>query len=146
MIESFNITDKGYHPFLIEDGWQLARLNYMDEQHIDQITKLDVHLKTDEVFVALEGEAVLIAATIVDGEPEFELELMEHNVMYNIPKGTWHNIAMQEGSELFIAEKSNTHVSDFEFFPLSSKKQNELKQMVNTLFNSTVNQTIEQCK
>ena len=89
MIETFNIMEKGYHPFLIREGWQLAQLNFMEEQHIDHIAKLDVHLKTDEVFVALEGDAVLIAAVLVNGEPEFELELMEHNKLYNVPKNTW---------------------------------------------------------
>ncbi|BFP42515.1 hypothetical protein FGF1_33600 [Flavobacteriaceae bacterium GF1] len=134
MIETFNIMEKGYHPFLIREGWQLAQLNFMEEQHIDRIAKLDVHLKTDEVFVALEGDAVLIAAILVNGEPEFELELMEHNKLYNVPKNTWHNIAMREGSQVLIAEKADTHLSDFEFYQLTQHKRMELKNKVNALF------------
>ena len=138
MVESFNIKEHGYHPFLIKDGWQMAQLNYTEDQHIDQITKLDVHLKTDEVFVSLEGNAVLIAATVINGEPTFEAEYMLPNIVYNIPKDRWHNIAMEPGSEVLIVEKSNTHISDFEFFPLSEKKQQELKSMVNALFDSRI--------
>lgn len=138
MIESFNIKEHGYHPFLIKDGWQMAQLNYTEDQYIDQITKLDVHLKTDEVFVSLEGNAVLIAASIINGEPVFEVTFMLPNIVYNIPKGRWHNIAMEPGSEVLIVEKSNTHISDFEFFPLSEKKQQELKSMVNALFDSQI--------
>jgi len=136
MIESFIIKEHGYHPFLIKEGWQMAQLNYTEDQHINQITKLDVHLKTDEVFVSLEGNAVLIVASIINGELEFELELMQSNKIYNIPKDTWHNIAMEQGSEVLIAEKSNTHISDFDHFSLSKNKQDELRSMVNALFDS----------
>lgn len=133
-IESFTIQSEGYHPFLIRDGWQLAQLNYTEAQHIDQIARLDVHLQTDEVFVALTGKVILIAATIIDGIPVFELELLKHNKIYNIPQNVWHNIAMEPGSEVLIAEKSNTHLADFEFFDLSPEKQAELKRMVMQLF------------
>ena len=136
MIETYKIEGDGYHPFLIREGWQVAQLNYQEEQHIDNIKKLDVHLETDEVFVLTKGNSVLIAAKIEDGEPVFELQLMEQQKVYNIPQDMWHNIAMEEGSEVIIIEKSNTHISDFEFFPLSNEKQIELKEKVKTLFNT----------
>ncbi|MBD0779867.1 hypothetical protein HPE56_18880 [Maribacter sp. ANRC-HE7] len=130
MIEAYNIKEKGYHPFIVKEGWQLARLNFTEAQHINQIIRLDVHLKTDEIFIPITGKSVLIAASMVNNEPQFETELMKINHIYNIPKGVWHNIAMEEGSEVFIAEKSNTHVSDFEYFPLSNAKKEELGILV----------------
>jgi endo-1,4-beta-D-glucanase Y len=136
MIETYKIEGDGYHPFLIRDGWQVAQLNYQEEQHINNIKKLDVHLKTDEVFVLTKGVSVLIAANIEEGEPVFELELMEQHKVYNIPQDMWHNIAMEKGSEVIIIEKSNTHISDFEFFELSKEKQIELKEKVEVLMNS----------
>ncbi len=136
MIETYKIEGDGYHPFLIRDGWQVAQLNYQEEQHINNIKKLDVHLQTDEVFVLTKGVSVLIAAKIEEGEPVFELELMEQHKVYNIPQDMWHNIAMEKGSEVIIIEKSNTHISDFEFFELSKEKQIELKKKVEVLMNS----------
>lgn len=136
MIETYKIEGDGYHPFLIRDGWQVAQLNYQEEQHINNIKKLDVHLQTDEVFVLTKGNSVLIAAKIEEGEPVFELELMEQHKVYNIPQDMWHNIAMKKGSEVIIIEKSNTHISDFKFFELSKEKQIELKEKVEVLMNS----------
>ena len=132
MVEKYNIKEKGYHPFIIKEGWQLAKLNYTKEQHIDNIMQLDVHLKTDELFILIAGKAVLVAATIIDDEPHFEAEQLKLNHIYNIPKGIWHNIAMEEGSEIFIAEKSNTHISDFKHLVLSNSKKDELHNLVNT--------------
>lgn len=139
MIESYKVKENGYHPFLIRDGWQVAQLNYMPEQEIDNIKRLDVHHLTDEVFILMKGNAVLIGATINAGEITFKLTLMKPNVTYNIPQGTWHNIAMTEGCETIIVEKSNTHISDFEYFELNEVYVQELKNKVNELFDSAKN-------
>ena len=134
LIEKYEVKGSGYHPFLIRDGWQVAQLNSDENQRIENITKLDVHYQTDEVFILLKGKAILITATIIENNPKIELELMKPQITYNIPKNTWHNIAMEEGSEVIIIEKSNTHVSDFEFFNLTMGKRIELRKLVNEIF------------
>jgi mannose-6-phosphate isomerase-like protein (cupin superfamily) len=130
LIEQYQISDNGYHPFLIRDGWQVAQLNYLPEQEIGNIVKLDIHHLTDEVFILLNGKAVLIGAEINGNDVNFEVELMKPNITYNIPVGTWHNIAMSTDCEIIIVEKSDTHVADFEFFPLSEEKKNEMEILV----------------
>lgn len=133
-IEKYKLTEKGYHPFLIREGWQIAKLNFVSTQQVENIIRLDIHNHTDEAFILVKGKAVLITATLEKDHPEFELELLKPEITYNIPQKTWHNIAMQEGCELIIVEKENTHVSDFEFLPLSEEKQSELVCRVNELF------------
>ena len=130
MIESFKIKENGYHPFLIRGGWQVAQLNFLEEQHIKNINKIDMHQQTDEVFVLLKGKAVLILAELEDDKPIFEVLLMEPTVTYNIPKNRWHNIAMEEGSEVLIVENSNTHLNDVIYKDLNQSKINELRQLV----------------
>ena len=134
LIEKYEIREEGYHPFLIREGWQVAQLNYDENQKIEHITKLDIHNHTDEVFILLKGTVVLITATLDQNQPKFEMELMKSGITYNIPQKTWHNIAMEEGSEVIIIEKSNTHVYDFEFFELTAEKQQELRERVKELY------------
>lgn len=134
LIEQYQISDNGYHPFLIRDGWQVAQLNYMPEQEIGNIEKLDIHHLTDEVFILLKGIAVLIGAKINGNEVIFEVELLKPNITYNIPLGTWHNIAMRKDCEIIIVEKSNTHEGDFEFFQLSQEKKKEMETLVRNAF------------
>ena len=138
MLESYHIKEEGYHPFLIREGWQVAQLNYIEEQHIDNIYRIDAHHKTDEVFVLLKGVSVLILAEIKDDEPFFKVELMKSKITYNIPKNTWHNIAMEKGSEVLIVERSNTHLNDFSYLDLAPDKINELKTMVKEVLNKNV--------
>jgi mannose-6-phosphate isomerase-like protein (cupin superfamily) len=136
-IQKYQISGDGYHPFLIREGWQVAQLNYSPDQNILNIAQIDVHRETDEVFVALKGHAVLIAATIDGDKVTFDLEYLQPGLTYNVPKNLWHNIAMQPGSEVLIVEKSNTHLSDVEYFKLSDNQQQELHTIVHKAFDKT---------
>ena len=133
-LETYKIKEKGYHPFLIREGWQVAQLNYTEEQDIENINKIDVHFETDEAFVLLRGNAVLITAILEDKKPTFFVKLMEYNTTYNIPKKVWHNITMKKDCEVLIVEKSNTHLADFEFFYLNEEHITNLKEKVRRAF------------
>ena len=130
-VEKYEIKKQGYHLVLIREGWQIAQLNADENQKVNNITKLDIHYQTDEVFILLKGSVVLITGTInPENQPLIETELMKQGITYNIPKNTWHNIAMEDGSEVLIVEKSNTHLSDFEFYQLTEEQQKELRKKV----------------
>ena len=57
LIESYEVIEDGFHPFLIREEWQVAQLNYIEDQNIENINKLDIHYKTDEVFRLLVGRS-----------------------------------------------------------------------------------------
>lgn len=119
LIETFSTTEEGYHPFLIREGWQVAQLNYIEDQHIKNIDKIEVHRNTDEVFVLLKGKSILITVDLLNGEPIFKVDVMKPHITYNIPQNVWHNIAMEKGSEVLIIEKSDTHLNDVEYLHLT---------------------------
>jgi len=133
LIELYQHESEGYNPLLISQGWQVAILNYAKKGSLYEIDKLDIHYETDEVFILLEGKSVLIAADIVNDEIKYDLIDMQPNIIYNIPKNTWHKIAMYEGSKVCIVERDNTHVGDFEFYNLSEEQKLELQNAVNKI-------------
>ncbi|WP_117879615.1 cupin domain-containing protein [Aureibaculum luteum] len=127
LIESYSVKEAGFNPFLIREGWQIAQLNFFEEQHINNINKMEVHHDTDEVFILLKGKAVLISGAIKDNVIKFSADIVKPYVVYNVPKNVWHNIAMEEGCKLLIVEKSGTHVNDVEYMPLNIAQINDLK-------------------
>lgn len=133
LIETYRHDNEGYDPSFISDGWQAAFLNYAEAETLERIEKLDIHYQTDEVFVLLEGSSVLIAADICEGVITYDLIDMEPGIIYNIPKNTWHKIAMQKGSKVCIVEKSDTHLGDFEFYDLSEEQKADLQNAVKQL-------------
>ena len=114
-LELYQADSPGYHPLLIRKGWQVAILNSDQAQHYSAITHIDVHFKTDEAFVLLEGAVHLITAEIEENQCRFFVEKMQYGVVYNVPKNTWHNISMEKGSKVIIVENDNTHIDDFDF-------------------------------
>ncbi|HET7114948.1 MAG TPA: hypothetical protein VFI29_00555 [Hanamia sp.] len=130
LIETYRHEGSGYNPFLIREGWQVAQLNYMPEQDLLNISKMDRHLLTDEVFVLLKGTSILIAATENNNEFQFECIKMKAGITYNIPVRLWHNIAMDKGSEVIIFEKDKTHLGDFEYQQLNDTQKLELKNLI----------------
>jgi len=133
LIETYRSADAGYNPFLIRDNWQVARLNYSSENGIESLRKIEVHYKTDEVFILLKGTAVLIASERMGQELGFESVKMIERTVYNIPKGAWHTIAMMEDAEALIVEDANTHLGNYELFELSLDQQRELKNAIKLL-------------
>jgi hypothetical protein len=135
IIETYYHQEDGYNPFFIKDNWQVAQLNYMPEQGLHAIKKVDMHLLTDEVFILTRGTAVLIAATEENQEFSFQFKKMKPGVTYNIPVNAWHNIAMDIDAEIIIVEKSNTHLSDFVYRELSAKDQDFIIKAITRLLN-----------
>ena len=131
LIDTYSITKAGYDPVLIAGGWQAAFLTYAAEPMLD---KIDIHFETDEAFILYEGKAVLVAATVEGENVNFEAELMQPGKIYNIPARTWHAIRMQEGGAVYIVEKANTHLGDFEFHYLTGEQQLELDQLIDRKF------------
>lgn len=130
LIETYSHKGEGYNPFLIRKGWQVAQLNYIPEQGINSILKIDVHPNTDEAFILLAGTAVLIAAARLINNISYEMTNMEQGVVYNIPRGTWHNIAMKEDAQVIIIENDNTHQNDFGYYYLEESQKKALYQQI----------------
>lgn len=126
LIEKYSYKGEGYDPFLIRNNWQVAKLNYMPGQGLTDIIKIDKHSETDEVFILLKGIAVLIAAERNEKGYSFHSLKMQPGITYNIPAGTWHNIAMDTDAELIIVENSNTHLHDCIYVPLNENEKIDL--------------------
>ena len=129
-IETYKFNGTGFKPLIITTKWQISKLNYLPGHGLDEIDKIEVHNNTDEVFILFKGTGILITADIQKNDIEFELINMEPGIIYNIPKGIWHNIAMKFDSELIIVEDVNTHLHDCAYKKLSNAQINRLKQLI----------------
>ena len=119
----------GYKPVSMHQGWQMAYLTSCDKHNFDDLERMEVHRQTDELFILLKGKACLVEADYEGGEPVFDGVCMETFVLYNVPQGVWHNIAMAPDTLLLIVEKDGTHLGDvaYNYFrEEDSRKMNEL--------------------
>lgn len=126
LIEELHNGSSGYHPFLITENWQVAQLNYSEEQNAQNIQELEIHFHTDETFTLLQGSAFLIA--VEDGSENMEMKWLKKGWTYNVPAGIWHNIAMQEGSSVLITENALTHKEPKKLHSLSESGQRRIRE------------------
>ena len=133
IIEEYTHAGIGYNPFLIRNNWQVAQLNHVAGQGFEDIEKIDVHLNTDEVFILLKGQVVLIVAEKNGDHVSFQTVKMKEGITYNIPKMIWHNIAMSEDAQVIIIEDANTHLGDFEYYHLNVQQKKELYHLVKSI-------------
>ena len=87
-------------------AWCVAFLNHGDR--FAAPTYVERHNESDEVFVLLSGEATLLI-----GESWHPVE-MEKLKMYNVRKGTWHQIVTKPGSRCLVIENADTCAANSE--------------------------------
>lgn len=80
------------------DGWQAAFLNFGPK--FGHRRPPERHLKSDELFALLQGEATLFI-----GEEGREVK-MEKGKLYNVRKGTWHQIVAEKDSRVLVIENT----------------------------------------
>ncbi|KLU60656.1 hypothetical protein CEB3_c30390 [Peptococcaceae bacterium CEB3] len=132
LLERLRSKDAGYQPLVLAGSWQVAVLNFAEEQAPENLRKVDSHTLTDEVFVLLSGKAVLIVAEDEGEGLRFYGKSMEPRLVYNVPVKTWHNIALAQDAEVLIVEDRDSHLGNYEFRELTAAEyaalQGELKK------------------
>ena len=91
----------------VEHGeWCVAFLNHGDR--FAAPVYMERHNGTDEVFVLLAGEATLLI-----GEDRKEVK-MSAGKIYNVRKGTWHQIVAKPGARCLVVENADTCAANSE--------------------------------
>lgn len=107
-VEISEYNGKGYSPVVDFEHWRVAFLNSADDVEAQNITYLQKHEETDEVFVLIEGECILFSA----GEGACSGKIcgiyMEQNKMYNVKKGVWHTHVLAPNTKVLIVENQDT--------------------------------------
>lgn len=106
-------SSNGYEIAHSFNNWRVAYLSYAER--FDNITYLEKHLKTDEIFVLIKGRAMLFIGK--DAEPI----ALEKYKIYNVKKGVWHNIKVSKDAVLLIVENNDTCKDNTEYTSINSK-------------------------
>lgn len=107
-VEQIDFPEADYLPLKDFEGWRVAVLKYCENTKLEQISWMQKHLETDEVFVLLQGHCTLLLAGDEDTPQSVKLIEMEPHKLYNIKKGYWHNHILDELGEVLIVENRNT--------------------------------------
>lgn len=131
-LEITEYVGEGYHPCVDYGEWRVAILRYIAELEAEEITHLERHNETDEVFVLLAGRCVLL---IGEGEDTIErvqaVDMLPHK-LYNIKRAAYHNHALSKDAVVLIVENRNTGADNSDQLPLSAAQREQIVQLTQT--------------
>lgn len=97
-IDVYSFAGEDFGRMFAGDGWQAAILN--NGPKFGHRRPPERHMRSDELFVLLQGEATLFI-----GEEGREVK-MEKGRLYNVRRGTWHQIVAEKESRVLVVENT----------------------------------------
>ena len=108
LLEIHQYLEEGYKPLIDYGVWRVAILRYIDELLPENISKMQRHDETDEVFVLLEGHCILFIGEGDEQIAKIHAQDMEPLILYNMKRSCWHTHTLSKGTSVLIVENRDT--------------------------------------
>ena len=134
LLEVREYKKEGYSPVVDYGAWRVAILNYNDQLLPENLTAMQRHNETDEVFILLRGGCILF---IGDGDQKVTdifAENMQPFKVYNVKKSTWHTHTLTKDAMVLIVENRETTFDNSPFCPLSDRQRQMLVNQTRELW------------
>ena len=120
---------EGYKPLTDFGAWRVAYLRFIDELIPENIHRLERHLETDEVFVLLEGQAVLFLG---EGEKEIEkvdFQVLQPGRLYNVRQKAWHTCVLSRNATILLVENKDTGSTNTDYIELNPQQRRSIAEI-----------------
>jgi hypothetical protein len=124
----------GYKPVIDFDTWRVAVLNYSDDLRPENITSMQRHNETDEVFVLLRGSCILFLGHGDENVTQVFAEDMKPMRVYNVKKAAWHTHTLSENAKVLVVENSDTTYDNSPFCRLTALQQEGIMELTRALW------------
>ncbi len=125
----------GYKPLISFGAWRVAVLRYLDELKPENIFSMERHLCTDEVFILIQGKALLFVGgnnSKVDEIHPIEILIGE---VCNVKKASWHTLVLSEDAQIIIVENDDTNKENSETTRLDEKNRSIICEIAKDFLN-----------
>ncbi len=128
-IDVTSYQGEGYLPMVDFDTWRVAILRYIDELEIQNLTTMQKHDETDEVFILLEGSCTLFTGGQGDEINDIDAIRMQPLQLYNVKQGTWHTHTLEQGTTVLIVENRDTCDDNSPKKSMTEEQMNEVREL-----------------
>jgi hypothetical protein len=108
LLEISQYTGEGYQPLVDFENWRVAILRYIDELEPQNLSTMQRHNETDEVFVLLEGRCILFLGEGDSTITRIHAQDMEPLKLYNVKRACWHTHTLSKDASVLIVENRDT--------------------------------------
>lgn len=129
LLEVRDYTGAGYRPVIDFGGWRVAILNYAEELRPENLTRMQRHNETDEVFVLLRGRCILFLGHGTETVSRVVAEDMQLFKIYNVKQSAWHTHTLNEQAMVLIVENLDTTYDNSPFCALTETQQQDIRNL-----------------
>jgi len=119
----------GYKPLVDFESWRVAILNFADDLRVENITRMQRHNETDEVFVLLKGCCILFIGEGDEAVTTIHAQELESGKLYNVRKGVWHHHTLSEDAMVLVVENFDTTYGNSPFCALTEAQLGEIREL-----------------
>lgn len=119
LVDVAEYSGTGYQSLVEFESWCVALINDGEEFHRENITFLECHDATDEVFVLLSGECTLFLGDGDDTIGGISAVQLQKGKLYNVKRSVWHNLVTCPGTTVLIVENADTSRKNSRYLPVS---------------------------
>jgi len=126
LLEIRDYQGNGYQPLVDYGDWRVAILRFLDELQPERVDSMERHTETDEVFVLLFGQGVLIMGGCEAQVKHIYPQVMEHGKIYNVKRNAWHTILLSRDASVLLVENRDTGEHNSETARLSPENRRSI--------------------
>lgn len=134
LLEIHEYIGKEYKPLVDFASWRVAMLNYSPGLLPEQLTRMQRHNETDEVFVLLQGRCLLFVGEGREAVTAIHATDLEPGKVYNVRQGVWHTHTLSRDAKVLVVENRDTTYDNSPFTPLTLAQQQELIHQTRSLW------------
>lgn len=134
ILEIHETEQKGFQPLVTFQTWRVAMMTDLQGEPSEKLCRLQRHMKTDEVFILLQGKCILFLA---DGEDQIEHQFAEDLKLfrvYNVKQGVWHSHILSKDAKIIIVENADTSPNNSQYLQLSDSQRERFSFMAKELW------------
>jgi hypothetical protein len=129
LLEVRDYIKEGYSPVVDFAEWRVAVLNFSNDLLPGNITAMQRHDETDEVFVLLRGRCILFIGEGDKKVTDIFAENMQPFKIYNVKKSVWHTHTLSRDAKVLIVENRNTTLDNSPFSSLTDSQKAKIAEL-----------------
>ena len=99
--------------------------NFSEDLLPHNLTRMQRHNETDEVFVLLEGHCILFVGEGGDTVTRIHAEQLQPGLVYNVRRAVWHTHTLSADAKVLVVENRETTYDNSPFIPLTEEQHRE---------------------
>ncbi len=127
----------GFKPLVYFGAWRVAMLRSEANPRAETIKTMERHNDTDEVFVLMEGKAILLIGGDRQRLDGVFPQHMQAGKIYNVRRGVWHAVVLSPDASILIVENRDTSADNSQYLELTAGERGTILDIENRLADST---------